>query len=237
MLRKITRRALITVPMLLVLYLAVVIGWASATVGEIVAGYPPAASGLTVRQADMLLKIEDPTFYGHKGLSLADGQGFTTVSSALARDLFLFHGELAGIKGVLQSFYRGVFACCKKIDLGRDTMALVLDASVSKDRQLAIYVAKVYMGTHAGVQVSGLANAASAYFGKPLSALTELELAGLVGMIKAPNQFHPLQHAAAFAGRRDKVSAVSADSCKSAGWFDTAYMQCTPLESLNTGAP
>lgn len=39
-----------------------------------------------------------------------------------------------------------------------------------------------------------LALAARAYLGKPLAALDEDEMAGLVGMIKAPNAFHPVRN-------------------------------------------
>ena len=130
-----------------------------------------AASGhagllLSPRQLAILLQIEDPTFFSHHGLSLADGQGVATLSSAVARDLFLYDAQLDGVNGQLQRFYRGVFECCKKVDLGRDTMALVLDASASKERQLAIYAATVYMGRHAGRQVRGLDEAARAYLCK-----------------------------------------------------------------------
>ena len=37
------------------------------------------AAGLSSSQTAILLKIEDPTFFNHSGLSLSDGQGLTTM--------------------------------------------------------------------------------------------------------------------------------------------------------------
>ena len=213
----------------LVLYLAIAAGWAAASFDELLARTPPSAaqSGLSERQADILLRIEDPTFYTHHGLSLAEGQGVATISSALARELFLEGPHLDGMSGLLQGFYRRVFDCCKRFDLGRDVMALVLDARLSKERQLALYAQSVYMGRHEGRQVRGLKQAAQAYHGKALATLDDDEMAGLVAMIKAPNAFHPLRDRAAYAARLARVKAVLAGQCRPSGWLDTDYAHCT----------
>jgi membrane carboxypeptidase/penicillin-binding protein len=130
------------------------------------------------------------------------------------------------VQGLLQGLYRGVHACCRKVDLGRDMMALVLDASASKQRQLAIYVATVYMGRHEGRQVRGLEAGARAYFGKPLVALGLDEILGLVAMIKAPNDFHPQRNPDAYRLRVVRVRAVLSGRCKPDGWLDTTYAHC-----------
>lgn len=212
----------------LVLYLAIAAGWAAASFDELLARWPhdAAPAALSPRQADILLRIEDPTFHAHRGLSLAQGQGVATISSALAREFFLEGARLDGVKGLMQAFYRRVFDCCKRIDLGRDITALVLDARLSKERQLAMFVQSVYMGRHDGRQVRGLAQAAKVYFGKPLARLGEAESAGLVAMIKAPNAYHPVREPAAHALRLARVRAVLDGSCRPAGWFDTDYAHC-----------
>lgn len=221
-------KGLLALAALLLVYLALAASWARLCVDELLAQQVMAAHApLAPRQRDMLLRIEDPTFYTHSGLSLADGQGVATISSAVARDLFLYDGKLDGIKGALQGLYRGVFECCKKIDLGRDMMALVLDARVPKERLLAMYVQGVYMGRHEGRQVRGLAQAAQAYLGKPLGALHDDEMAGLVAMIKAPNTFHPLSNPAAYQARLARVRAVLAGQCRPSGWLDTDYAHCS----------
>jgi hypothetical protein len=138
---------------------------------------------------------------------------------------------LNGIGGALQSLYRGVFACCKRIDLGRDVMAVVLDARLSKRQQLALYASRVYMGTHERRQVRGLLAAARGYLGKPLAQTSDEEFIGLVAMIKAPNAYHPIRQPAAYAQRVARVRARVAGTCKPQGWFDTALAQCGTITS------
>ena len=220
-------KVLLALLAVLLVYLAIVAGWAAASVDALLARHPATTQAqLSPRQLAILLRIEDPTFSTHHGLSLADGQGVATISSAVARELFLYDGKMKGLQGGLQGFYRGVFECCKKVDLGRDTMALVLDARASKQRQLAIYVATVYMGRHEGRQVRGLEAAAHAYLGKPLAAASDDEMAGLVAMIKAPNEYHPLRNPEAYKLRLARVRAVLAGRCRPDGWLDTTYAHC-----------
>jgi membrane peptidoglycan carboxypeptidase len=224
------RRTLLLLAGLLIVYLCVVAAWSLASVNEAAAGFPAEGQQLQLskRQTDILLRIEDPSFFSHAGLSVGNGQGFATITSALARQAFLYGLPFDGIKGNMQSFYRRVLECCKKIDLGRDTMALVLNAKVSKERQLAAYVSTVYMGTSNGIQVKGLAQASTQYFGKPLSELTDSEFGGLVAMIKAPNQFHPVRNPSVHALRAARVNAVIAGKCVPGGWFDTSFEHCQP---------
>lgn len=224
---KSVRKAILCIVAILAIYLLAAAIWAWTVAAELVASYPVHSDArLSASQTGILLAIEDPTFFQHRGLSLADGQGLTTISSSVARDLFLFQGDLAGIKGGFQRFYRGVFACCKKVDVGRDVMALVLDARLPKEQQLSMYVAEAYMGSQGGAQVKGFAQAAQSYFGKPLGQLDDSEFAGLVAMVKAPKQFHPITHPADYALRLKRVSAILACKCQPAGWFDTTYEHC-----------
>jgi membrane carboxypeptidase/penicillin-binding protein len=154
------------------------------------------------------------------------GQGLATISSALARELFLYGARLGGVAGALQSLYRRVFDCCKRVDLGRDVMALVVDAKLSKARQLALYADDVYMGTQDGAQVRGLPGAALRHAGKPLAQLTDQEFIALVAMIKAPNQYHPSKAPVDHARRTARIAALVAGQCQPAGWLDTAFDNC-----------
>ena len=223
-------KAVLALAALLLVYLAVVAWWATASVGTLLAQQTvdPSAPRLSQSQRAILLRIEDPSFFTHHGLSLAEGQGVATISSAVARDLFLYDGRLDGLQGQLQRFYRGVFDCCRKVDLGRDTMALVLDASASKERQLALYVGGVYMGRHEGRQLRGLEQGAHAYLGKPLAALDDDEMGRLVAMLKAPNELHPVRNREAYVLRLARVRAVLAGRCRPDGWLDTDYIHCDP---------
>ena len=225
--RKRSRKPWLLIPALLLVYLAIVAAWAWLSFDDAIASAPVTETvQLSERQAAILLRVEDPRFYQHAGLSIGQGQGVATISSALARDLFLVHGRLDGTRGLLQDAYRGVFACCKRIDLGRDVMALVLDARLSKRAQLERYMATVYMGTHQGRQIKGLEQAARSYLGKPLAAATEPEFVRLVAMIKAPNHYHPSKNPAALAQRSGRIHALLLGACKPDGWFDTEFDGC-----------
>ncbi|WP_168710119.1 transglycosylase domain-containing protein [Massilia sp. Mn16-1_5] len=212
----------------MLVYLAIVAWWAAASVDVLLARQPAATTAprLSQGQLAILLRIEDPSFFSHRGLSLADGQGVATISSAVARDLFLYGAPLEGPRGVLQRVYRAVFDCCRKVDLGRDVMAVVLDASVSKQRQLDLYAGGVYMGRHEGRQLRGLEAAAQAYMGKPLAAVNADGMARLVAMIKAPNELHPVRNRDAYQLRLARVRAVLAGRCRPDGWLDTDYAGC-----------
>ncbi|CAN7603705.1 transglycosylase domain-containing protein [Massilia sp. LjRoot122] len=221
------RRVALLVPAVLLAYLALAAVWAWTSFDDALASAPAGEQvELSARQAAILVRVEDPSFYDHAGLSIASGQGVATISSALAREVFLGEGRIGGMRGAVQAFYRGVFDCCKRIDLGRDVMALVLDARMSKREQLARYTASVYMGTHAGKQVKGLAQAARNYLGKPLAAASEEEFIRLAAMIKAPNHYHPVCNPEALAQRAARIRALLSGQCEPDGWFDTDFRTC-----------
>jgi membrane carboxypeptidase/penicillin-binding protein len=181
---------------------------------------------LSARQVRILTLVEDPGFFGHAGVSLGAGQGLATISAALARDVYLSGTDLGGVAGGLQNLFRAIHACCKKVDLGRDLMAVVLNARLSKERQLAAYVSTVYMGRNGLRQLRGLPQAAHSYLGKPLGETTDIEFIGLVAMIKAPNRYHPTRDPLAYATRVARVRALVVGACRPGGWFDTELAHC-----------
>lgn len=219
-------------------YLLIVGVWASLSVNELL---PKASTNnerilLTEQQIETLLKIEDPTFYNHVGVDLSPGQGLTTITSSLARDIFLSGKKLEGVKGVFQSFYSAVFTCCKKFDFGRDVMALVLNKHLSKEKQFQLYISTVYMGQNNGKSVIGLSAAASAYFNKNLSDLSKEEFITLVAMLDAPNYYHPVKGAEQLKSRVSKIKSVLSGACKPKNWFDTQYDHCNDKVDSAQGA-
>lgn len=207
------------------IYLMIAAVWASLSVGLLL---PEVDSQplLTTKQKEMLLKIEDPTFYSHIGVDVSTGQGLTTITSSLARNIFLSGENLHGVKGSFQSFYRSVFECCKKVDLGRDMMALILNRNLSKNQQLQLFVSTIYMGGHKGQQLKGFPGAATSYFNKPLSELSDDEFISLVARLKAPNYFHPTRGPNHLEDRVSKIKKILSGKCKPGGWFDTKYAHC-----------
>jgi len=221
------KRLTITIVLFILIYFGTAILWSFSAVNELLPDKAP-ASPLTSDQETMLLTIEDPRFYQHRGVDISQGQGLTTITSSIARDIFLFEKTLTGTKGVFQQFYRGIFTCCKRIDMARDMMAVVLNTQLSKTDQLNLYVATTYFGSLQGHQIIGFENAAISYYHKKLTMLTEEEFIGLVAMIKAPLHYNPLTQTDAHLDRVERIKKLIHHHCEADGWFDTTYDNCAP---------
>jgi penicillin-binding protein 1A len=131
-----------------------------------------------------ILAAEDERFYQHTGVdymgvlraayaNVAQGgrlQGASTITMQVARNFFLSRE-----KTLTRKLYEVL-------------LAFKIEASLSKDQILEIYVNQIYLGQRS----YGFAAAAQAYFGKPLDKLTLPEAAVLAGLPKAPSSFNPV---------------------------------------------
>ncbi|HEX7763166.1 MAG TPA: transglycosylase domain-containing protein [Cellvibrio sp.] len=212
----------------LLLYLGIIWVWASFSASVLIreALLTSREVSLLPEQQRVLLKIEDPVFFEHYGLNVSNGQGLTTITSALARDIFLYGHRLNGVSGVMQSFYRAVFDCCKKVDIGRDVMALVLNRHVTKNEQLNFLLSTAYMGRKDGNSIVGFDRAAMAYYDKPLGDLSLQEFSGLVAMVAAPTYYHPLNNPEAHALRTARIINIANGQCEPDGLLDLTYDHC-----------
>lgn len=212
----------------LILYLVIVWFWANSVAGDLLRETSSSnqITQLPDRHVEALIKIEDPTFYEHHGLDISNGQGLTTITSVVARNVFLGNREVDGIKGVMQSLYQGVFNCCKRIDLGRDVMALALNSRSTKQQQLNLFLEDTYFGSINGKGVIGFESAAKTYYGKSLSQLTGREFYGIIAMPLAPNYYHPVKNPEIHAERVKRIEAVVTGKCEADGWLDLTYENC-----------
>ncbi len=210
------------------LYSLVVFIWASLSAPELLNSESISDSKvkLSPEQVEILLAVEDPNFFSHIGVDISGGQGLTTITSSLARDIFLGNTHLGGIKGGMQKIYKAVFSCCKKIDVGRDIMALVLNQHMSKDKQLQIFASHAYFGKYRGRGVIGFPAAAKAYFDKPLDQLNNTEFVSLVAMLLSPNYYHPINGEALLKERVTRINKLLSGACKPRGWLDIEYQDC-----------
>jgi penicillin-binding protein 1A len=71
-------------------------------------------------------------------------------------------------------------------------LAFKIEASLSKQQILELYINQIYLGQRA----YGFASAAQIYYGKPLDQLTIAEHAMLAGLPKAPSRFNPVTNPA-----------------------------------------
>lgn len=234
MILRCAKYALMGLILLMTLYLATVWIWAISAVPSLLERLPSDdhLAAINPHHIEALIKIEDPSFYTHSGLDISNGQGMTTITSVVAKMVFLGDYQLDGIRGRLQLVYRSVFSCCKKFDLGRDVMALVVDRHIAKQDQLDIFIGSAYLGSVDGESIVGFERAATAYYGKDLGELTNDEFYGLIAMLIAPNHYHPFNNPQVHAQRMKRVKAVISGLCLPEGWLDLTYEHCHRADSL-----
>src|SRR5437773_1352830 len=154
---------------------------------------------------DALIAAEDQRFFTHWGIDpvrlvgalLHSVRGSTrvggtsTITQQLARNFFLTPDRSARRK-VAEVF-----------------IAFLLEQRLTKQQILTMYANETYMGQRGSFSINGFSEAANAYFGKDLSALTVPEAATLVGIIPAPNgKFSPVKHPDEVKRRRNSVLAA-----------------------------
>ncbi|MGP1677726.1 MAG: penicillin-binding protein 1A [Burkholderiales bacterium] len=131
-----------------------------------------------------ILAAEDERFYQHTGVdyqgviraaysNLSSGgrrQGASTITMQVARNFFL-----SSEKTLTRKLYEAL-------------LAFKIEASLTKDEILQIYINQIYLGQRA----YGFASAAQIYFGKALKDVNVAEAAMLAGLPKAPSSFNPV---------------------------------------------
>ncbi|HAA03541.1 MAG TPA: hypothetical protein DCE18_09245 [Syntrophobacteraceae bacterium] len=150
---------------------------------------------------DAVTAIEDHRFFEHRGVdwwgilralwtdlrTRSIAQGGSTITQQLVKNHFLT-AERTIRRKVVEA-----------------AMALVLEASYSKDEILEMYLNEIYLGQRGSVAIHGVGEAARYYFGRNVEDLTLSEAATLAGMIQRPNAFSPFRHVPACQDRRNAV--------------------------------
>jgi penicillin-binding protein 1B len=95
-------------------------------------------------------------------------------------------------------------------------LAVVLDARLSKDEILEIYLNEVYLGHSSGKPVLGIDEASRLYFDKRPSQLRVDEAALLASIVRAPNRDTPDKRPELARARRDAILAVM----QKRGWIN-----------------
>ena len=192
---------------------------AEARTPQILAAYlakpqPVALAALTPDRKEILLKVEDPGFYQHKGIDWSSpGQGMTTITQALTKFLYF------------KRFRKG-FAKIEQSLIAR----FVLDRHLTKDQQLALYINQAYLGEIDGKPIRGFEAASLAYFDKPFAEINSEEYLGLVGMLISPNALRPDKHPDAYKERVARIENLVAGNCKPTGVLDALFAACAPRE-------
>ena len=161
--------------------------------------YPIAESERLRELKRIICRTEDIRFFQHKGIDWKGvlraavinlrkaelRQGGSTITQQLARSIFLSPHK---------SITRKI---CEVV------IALRLERSLSKDEILTAYCNSVYLG----YGLRGFEAASRFIFRRPLHQLESHQLAGLVGLLCAPNKFHPLKNTEVFLQRKMQLAA------------------------------
>ncbi len=162
-----------------------------------------AVKDLPPHVSQAILAIEDHRFFHHFGLDLPGlgralaanmvagrvVQGGSTLTQQLAKNLFLTSERTVRRK------------------LEEALLALWLEARLSKDEILTLYLNRVYYG--AGTH--GIDAAARRYFGKSARFLNLGEAAMLAGLLKAPSRYAPTNNSEGALARAELVLKRMAD--------------------------
>ncbi|MCA0400600.1 MAG: PBP1A family penicillin-binding protein [Proteobacteria bacterium] len=186
-----------------------------------------AISDLPEHLVKAALATEDRRFYEHFGIdpsglmrammanARANGvvQGGSTITQQLAKNLFL-NNERSIERKVKEAF-----------------LALWLEARLSKDEILRLYLDRAYLGNG----VFGVQSAADHYFGKDVRDLTLAESAMIAGLFKAPSKFSPnVNLPAARARAADVLSNMVEAGFLTQGQVSSALRNpATPVERAN----
>ncbi len=152
---------------------------------------------------EAVVASEDRRFRQHLGLDLRGSfravaanvragsvrEGASTITQQLARGLFLGNQRTWSRK------------------LSEALLALGLEALLSKDLILEMYLNSVYWGQSGSSGIAGAAEAARWYFDAQVESLSVSQAALLAGIIPAPNAYSPFRNANTARTRRNLVLA------------------------------
>ena len=128
-----------------------------------------------------ILAAEDDRFYQHGGVDYTGA-----IRAALAN----LQGRREGASTITMQVARTFFLTREKTfarKLSEVMLAFKIEANLTKDQILELYVNQIFLGQRA----YGFASAANVYFGKNLADLTPAESAMLAGLPQAPSRQNP----------------------------------------------
>lgn len=156
---------------------------------------------------ETLLAVEDRNFYQHYGLdpkgiaramwtNIRAGsaiQGGSTLTQQLVKNYFLTQERT-----LVRKFNEAI-------------MSLLLEYHYSKDEILTAYINEVYLGQDGRRAIHGFALASEYYFKRPISQLSQPQVALLVGLVKGPSYYNPRNNKQRALKRRNTVLKVMLD--------------------------
>jgi penicillin-binding protein 1B len=150
---------------------------------------------------DAVVSIEDRRFFQHSGVN------FVRLAEATWVDLTHQRHEQGGSTITMQ-LSRAFFLTREKTvrrKLIEMLIAIELERKFSKEQIFEFYANRVDLGQRGSFTISGLGEAARAYFNKDIKDITLPEAALLAGIIQAPSALSPYRHPERAQERRNIV--------------------------------
>ncbi len=147
---------------------------------------------------DCLLATEDRKFYDHWGVDAR------RIAGAMVNNIMKFDLTAEGASTITQQLARTLFLTPEKTIIRKLKEALTavkIERTYSKNEILQMYLNNCYFGPGA----YGIQAAAQLYFSKNAEELTMAECAILIGLLKAPNRYSPIDHPDRALNRRNIV--------------------------------
>lgn len=163
---------------------------------------------LSPSQQAVLVQVEDPNFFAHRGLDVTTpGVGFTTLTMRVADELF---PESAGSPNLAR----------------RAALAMEVDRLLSKEEQLTIVLNTAGLGAEGGRWLTGYPAAAQALFGADVATLTDAQFINLTARLLEPTFYGRAIGARALAERVRRIERLMAGLCAPATPWDVEYDAC-----------
>lgn len=148
--------------------------------------WPVPISRMPDRLVQAFLAAEDARFYEHPGID------FMGVIRAIVKNVEA-GGIVQGASTITQQITRSLLLTPEKSWLRKIKEAILawqIDAALTKDEILTIYLNQIYLGQGA----YGVESAARTYFAKHVDGLNLAECALFAGLPKAPSRYDPTRH-------------------------------------------
>ncbi|SDU46948.1 transglycosylase domain-containing protein [Stappia sp. ES.058] len=153
-------------------------------------------SDLGKDRLDDLLKVQDPAFRDHAGVDMSTpGAGLTTVTQSLAKRLG-FETFRPGIGKIRQTGY-----------------ALGLEARLSKDEIMALWLDTLEMGRGPNGWMTGFFDASETVYGAAPAAIGHTEFLKLVAVMIAPGKYDLRGTDAELEERTARIARLAEDKC------------------------
>ncbi len=139
---------------------------------------------------NMLLLVEDQSFYEHRGIDFKE-------IIRVVYDYMFEDKPIRGASTITQQLIKNTLLTREKTftrKIEEALMAMLLEQSYDKNFILERYMNTVYLAQQGSLAFHGFAAASNYYFDKKVESLSLNEMAKLVALLKGPSYYNPIRY-------------------------------------------